>query len=241
VSSSHGADLELARRCAAGDEQAWQRFMTEYRPLLYRAADALEPGGGARDLADALYADLYGLPQGDRDRRSLFAYFHGRSSLATWLRAVLAQRYIDRLRAARRLQPLPDDEEAVPLREARGEAPADPNRAQYVTLLREAMRAAIARLADRDRLRLACYYAQEMTLAEIGRVLKEHEATVSRQLARTRQAVRGAVERQLREAARLGDAQIAACFESVSDDPGPLDVRELFAGPRKPSAPERSL
>ena len=109
MSSSHGADLELARRCAAGDEQAWQRFMTEYRPLLYRAADALEPGGGARDLADALYADLYGLPQGDRDRRSLFAYFHGRSSLATWLRAVLAQRYIDRLRAARRLQPLPDD------------------------------------------------------------------------------------------------------------------------------------
>ena len=39
--------------------------MLEYRPILYRAADALDPSGGARDLADSLYADLYGLRKGD--------------------------------------------------------------------------------------------------------------------------------------------------------------------------------
>src|SRR3984893_12951412 len=110
VSAIHLEDLELARRCADGDESAWQRFMLEYRPVLYRAADALEPGGGARDLADSLYADPYGLTGGDRQRASLFRYFQGRSSLATWLRAVLAQRYVDRLRAQRRLVPLPDAE-----------------------------------------------------------------------------------------------------------------------------------
>ena len=70
----------------------------EYRPLLYRAADALDPHGGARDLADALYADLYGLPDAQGERQSLFRYYQGRSSLATWLRAVLSQRYVDRLR-----------------------------------------------------------------------------------------------------------------------------------------------
>ena len=91
VNASYAADLELARRCAAGEEPAWERFVLEYRPVLYRAADALDPTGGARDLADALYADLYS--------QSLFRYYQGRSSLATWLRAVLSQRYVDRLRA----------------------------------------------------------------------------------------------------------------------------------------------
>ena len=48
--------------------------------------------------------------------------------------------------------------------------------------MRAVLAAAIAALAPRDRLRLACYYAQEMTLAQIGRLTREHEATVSRQL-----------------------------------------------------------
>ena len=87
--------------------------------------------------------------------------------------------------------------------------------------------AAIGRLAPRDRLRLACYYAQELTLAQIGRTLGEHEATVSRQLAKARKSVRGDVERQLREAG-LNDAAIAECFAAVADDPGPLDVSDLL-------------
>src|SRR5215470_3714965 len=95
------ADLELARLCADGDERAWERFVREYRPLLYRAADALDHTQGARDIADLLYADLYGIKTRDGERQSLFRYYQGRSSLATWLRAVLAQRYVDRARALR--------------------------------------------------------------------------------------------------------------------------------------------
>src|SRR2546430_16826750 len=87
----HANDLALASACATGDEAAWERFIREYRPILYRAADALDSTGRARELADALYADLYGLGE----RQSLFRYYQSRSSLATWLRAVLAQRYID--------------------------------------------------------------------------------------------------------------------------------------------------
>ena len=77
---------------------AWDHFVLEMRPGLYRAADALDPSGGARELADSLYADLYGVDQRGGARQSLLRYFHGRSSLATWLRAVLAQRYVDRVR-----------------------------------------------------------------------------------------------------------------------------------------------
>src|SRR3954471_3671344 len=124
--ASSAADLELARLCAAGDERAWERFVREYRPILYRAADALDRSGAAREIADSLYADLYGIKDGERERQSLFRYFQGRSSLATWLRAVLAQRYVDRLRVQRRLEPLPDEE--PPAADAE---PPDPERSRY--------------------------------------------------------------------------------------------------------------
>jgi RNA polymerase sigma factor (sigma-70 family) len=249
MNRSHAADLELARRCATGDEEAWQRFVLEYRPVLYRAADALDRSGGARELADSLYADLYGMRESEGGTRSLFRYFQGRSSLATWLRAVLAQRYVDRVRTQRRLEPLPEEADvpgdALGVRHTSD--PPDPDRPRYVALMRQILGCALAALCDRDRLRLSCYYVQELTLAETGRLLKEHEATVSRQLARTRDAIRAEVERQLRDQGLTAD-QIAACFASVAGDPGPIDLNQLFGPPRSghdpataAHTPERSI
>jgi len=234
----HLEDLALACGCAAGDEAAWEHFIREHRPVLYRAADALDPSGSARDLADGIYGELF--------ERSLFRYFHGRSSLATWLRAVLAQRHVDRVRTQRRLEPLSEDESRVP---ARGPDKAGPygesERPRYVELIQAALARAVADLAPRDRLRLACYYAQELTLAETGRLLGEHEATCSRQLARTRKTLRGHIERSLRTEGRLTEAEIAECVASVSDDAGPLDLRQLLTpdeptDERKKSSADRS-
>jgi hypothetical protein len=58
--------------------------------------------------------------------------------------------------------------------------------------------------------------------------MKESEATSSRRLARSRLAIRRDVERQLHDEARLSDDQIAACFASVADDPGPLDLKQVI-------------
>ena len=163
--------------------------------------------------------------------------FSGRSSLATWLRAVLCQRFVDRVRAERRLEPLPAEDPAE-VRE-----PADPNRGRYLELVAQALSRAVGQMGNKDRLRLSYYYVQELTLAEIGRLLKEHEATVSRQLSRTRRAVRAAVERELREDAGLTEAEVAECFASVAADPGPLDLQPLLAsasGDREASS-ERSI
>src|SRR5215204_5891219 len=156
---SHAEDLELAQRCASGDVEAWDRFVLEYRPVLYRAADALDRHGGAREVADALYAELYGIKNPEGQRQSLFRYFQGRSSLATWLRAVLSQRYVDRQRAQRRLAPLGDGDTDISRGAASGvsaSAEPDPSRARYVALLRRALAAVIRVLAPRERLRLAC-------------------------------------------------------------------------------------
>jgi RNA polymerase sigma-70 factor (ECF subfamily) len=243
VALAHADDVALAAACAAGDEAAWERFVREYRPVLYRAADALDTTGRARELADALYADLYGLIERDGERRSLLRYYQGRSSLATWLRAVLAQRYVDLLRAARRLDPLPDDESAAPASASAPGAPAappDPDRARNTTRFERAFAESLSGLDSRDRLRLGLYYTQELTLAQAGRMLRESEATVSRQLARTRRAIRDAVERRLRTEG-LGDAEIAECFESATADPGQIDLNRVLGDARKEPAPRRSI
>jgi len=220
--SAYSADLELARLCAEGDEHAWETFVREYRPLLYRAADALDRTQGAREIADSLYADLYGIGK-PGERQSLFRYYHGRSSLATWLNAVLAQRYVDRVRALKRVEPLPDEDSAP----ARRDDP-DPEHPRYVALVRQALGRVVGRMDARDRLRLGCYYVQGLTLAQTGRLLKESEATVSRQLARSRRALRRDVEIALRDDAGLSDDQIAACLSSVADDPGQLDLKQVI-------------
>jgi RNA polymerase sigma-70 factor (ECF subfamily) len=234
----HLEDLALACACADGHESAWEHFVREHRPALYRAAEAIDHSGGGRELADSLYADLFGLAERDGLRRSLFRYFHGRSSLSTWLRAVLAQRHVDRIRSVRRLEPLPPDDG--------GELAADleppgPERPRFVAAMRHAVKAAVARLAPRDRLRLACYYAQDLTLAQIGRTMGEHEATVSRHLGRTRRAIRTDVEQQLRGQHRMSEAEVAECFSSVVADAGPLDLADMLAEPaRKEPGPDRS-
>ena len=229
LESLHVRDLALAIGCAAGDEGAWEYFIREYRPVLYRSADAVDPGGGARELADSLYADLYGVSDRAAERRSLFRYYHGRSSLATWLRAVLAQRHVDRIRAHRRLESLPDDDTAaaIPARTP----PPEPDRPRLLVVIKVALAAVLSRLAPRDRLRLACYYVQELTLAQIGTLTGEHEATVSRHLARTRRAIRVDVERYLRDESKLSDAEIALCFEHAMADAGPIDLGKILAAP----------
>ncbi len=232
--SLHLEDLALACACAQGDHKAWDHFVLEMRPGLYRAADTLDPSGGARELADSLYAELFGIDQRGEARASILRYFHGRSSLATWLRAVLAQRYVDRARVARRSAPLPEEVAAsTPFELPDSECP------KYVEFLASALEHVLARLLPKDRLRLGLYYAQQLTLAETGRVLKEHEATVSRHLARTRTEVREEVEKKLR-AAGLKDEEIARCFECAARDTGTMSLEEMF-GVRKEFAQDRSI
>jgi RNA polymerase sigma-70 factor, ECF subfamily len=235
----HLEDLALACACADGSESAWEHFIRLHRPVLYRAADALSPGGGAREIADALYGDLYGTKEEDGERLSLFRYFHGRSSLATWLRAVLSQRYVDSIRANRRTESFDDDERHTYVASP---PPADPDRPKYVGLIRKALAVALMQLTEKDRLRLALYYVQQLTLAEAGRILKEHEATVSRQLTRTRALLRKEVEAQLRLEG-LGEEEVERCFSSVVADAGPLDLGAMLGSAEacKSADPDRSI
>jgi RNA polymerase sigma factor (sigma-70 family) len=212
-------DFALAVACREGCEPAWDHVMSEYRPKLQRAAAALDPSGRADELADELFADLFS--------QSLFKYFHGRSSLSTWLRAVLAQRWVDRVRTGRRTDQLMNDERVPAITSVDG-----PDDSTCRAAVRHALSDAIDHLEPRDRLLLGCYYSQGMKLAAIGRVLREHEATVSRHLTRIREALRRAIEASLRTRTGYDDAAARECLRTVMTDAGDLDLGALLTPAR---------
>jgi RNA polymerase sigma factor (sigma-70 family) len=262
----HIKDLALACACADGLENAWNEFVAEYRTYLRASAAAIlrrpTSDPASIDLADSLFADLYGLSGGKAGGRSLLRYFHGRSSLKTWLRAVLSQRHIDAIRAGRKFDSLDDggdDQEMRRVPELSAvDIPVDPHRAMYLQKFREALSVALASLGARDRERLRRYYAEDRTLAEIGRELGEHESSVSRNLERVRGELRVTVEGLLRAgkvaanggvAAQGGagmpgmkDAQIALCIQYAAEDAA-IDLDKLFESrkTKKPSGPDRIL
>jgi RNA polymerase sigma-70 factor (ECF subfamily) len=238
------ADLGLACACADGVAEAWEHFVGIYRGYLRACAGAmLKRSGGAaeaEELADSLFAELYGLSA--ERRGSLLRYFHGRSSLKTWLRAVLAQRHVDKIRAGRKFEELGDEDRGDgtqrPVAAGVLQAAADPHRVKYLLKFTEALQTALDNLDARDVERLRMYYAEEKKLAEIGRALEEHESSVSRHLEKVRREVRRAVEEILRGgsgAANGGDrsggmseAEIALCFEYAAEN-APVDLDKLFS------------
>ena len=217
-------DLALAVACADGDPTAWEAFLGRYRRELDRAAAVIAGETDGEEIVDALLVDLFARGDGAGARRSLFDYFHGRSRLGTWLRALIGQRHIDRLRASRRLEPIDEVAEGDPrLAEP---VTIDPDRPRLVSAMHAAFDAALAALEPRDRLRLAYYHADGLKLAKIGALLGEHEATVSRKLQRTRDAIREQVDRQLVAELGLDAAQLRQCYEYAIADGG-LDLGRL--------------
>ena len=172
-------ELALARACASGNEAAWEIFLTRYREKLFNAAHSIVQGdANARELADSLYADLFGTRATDGRRISKLDSFTGRGSLEGWLRAVLAQEYVNRFRRQQRLVSLEEQAEAGVQFEAETPDPAQAIDAR----LREATDEALGSLAAEDRFILANYYLDGRRLAEIARLMGVHESTISRKI-----------------------------------------------------------
>ena len=188
-------ELALARGCVAGNEFAWQTFLTRYRASLYGAAYSVAREESiARELADSLYAELYGLPNESGRRTSKLQYYKGRGSLEGWLRTVVAQEFVNRYRRTRRevsLEEKVDGGTQFPASNGDGgNATPDPR-------VSPAVSHALAELDSESRLLLNAYYLDGRTLAEIGRALHVHESTISRKLERATTSLRKSIRKEL--------------------------------------------
>jgi RNA polymerase sigma-70 factor, ECF subfamily len=225
-------DLALAHACALGRESAWQQFMTRYRdPLIQAAISMTSSAATGRELADSLYADLFGLTDRDGQRRSPLTYYSGRGSLKGFLRATLAQRNVDYHRRTKRETPLATDElPAV--------SPGTTPTTEMLSRLSQALSTTFGRLVEEDRFLLSAWFLDRRTLLEISRVLGVHEATVSRRLQRLIARLHDGLLENL-QASGLGKA---AAEEALATDPRDLDVnlRLLLQASQRGTFPEQA-
>ena len=180
-------ELALARACAAGHEQAWEVFLTRYREKLYDIAGYItKENSAARELADSIYAELYGTATREGQRASKLTSYTGRGSLEGWLRTVMLQEHVNRYRRQRRLVSLDEEtEEGVQfaVAESEGTIAVDPR-------VEAATDEVLAGLSAEDRFVLASYFLDQRTLAEIARTLGVHESTISRKLDKLAKSLR---------------------------------------------------
>jgi len=180
-------ELALARACAAGHEQAWEVFLTRYLEKLYDIAGYItKENSAARELADSIYAELYGTATREGQRASKLTSYTGRGSLEGWLRTVMLQEHVNRYRRQRRLVSLDEEtEEGVQfaVAESEGTIAVDPR-------VEAATDEVLAGLSAEDRFVLASYFLDQRTLAEIARTLGVHESTISRKLDKLAKSLR---------------------------------------------------
>jgi RNA polymerase sigma-70 factor (ECF subfamily) len=183
-------ELALARACAAGHEPAWEVFLTRYREKLYNIAGYIaKESSAARELADSIYADLYGTTAREGKRNSKLASYTGRGSLEGWLRTVMAQEFVNRYRRQRRTVSLDEESE-----EGAQFAAANPEPAIAVDPRVEiATDQALAELSAEDKFVLASYFLDSRTLAEIARALHVHESTISRKVDKLAKSLRKSI------------------------------------------------
>jgi len=208
-------DLALARACAAGQERAWEVFLTRYREKLYDIAGYIaREASAARELADCLYADLYGTTLRDGQRVSKLASYTGRGSLEGWLRTVLAQEYVNRYRRQRRYVSLDEESEEGVQFPAAAQEPVMVADSRTGTAVDEVL----AELSGEERFLLASYFLDERTLAEIARTLNVHESTISRKLDKLTKALRKRI---------LGCLRARGMSRQQAQEALEVDVRDL--------------
>ena len=239
VDEIHADDLCLVIACERGDEKAWEELVAKYDATVKAAARKIAPNSeDAEELAGSIWADLYGLRQDAAgNRKSKLGYYSGRGSLGGWLRAIVSQSAIDEFRKQSKLVQIEEDREFENIASgvssndhhaAHGNDPelilTEKRTAADVTA---ALKNAIERLEDEDRLVLKLYYFDDLKLKEIGQMFGYHEATASRRLVRIQADIRKAVERELKKTHGWTDTEVKKYLSETAEALG-LSLEKLL-------------
>src|SRR5258707_2889081 len=110
LDSLHIRDLALAVGCLLGNSDAWSHLLATYRTPIDAFAHAmLGNSSRASEIADSLWADLYGLRTSNGDRRSPLEHYGGRSSLLSWLAVVVTSLETAQSGATRGKEPVSEE------------------------------------------------------------------------------------------------------------------------------------
>ena len=242
IDALHADEFLLVVACERGDEPAWSELIEQYRATVLSAARQSSAGESeAEELADSVWAELYGLRAREDGRAAgKLAYYSGCGSLGGWLRAVVGQLSVDRHRRTSRLVQTEEasefDRAAAESHEPDGwRAAASPDPESALTerdatrAVEEALARTLRTLDAEDRLLVKLYYFDGLRLKEAGAVLGVHEATASRRLTRLHAEIRKRVEAILTGERKWTREETARTLAELSRSRTDADLRTMLA------------
>lgn len=179
------ADGSLLALCASGDLEAFAMLVDRHQAMVVAVANRMLNGAGdADDIAQEALLRLW--------RSSSTLEMQNAAGAGPWLRRVVTNMCIDRLRSQGRLRPL---DEIV------GELAEPASQLAFMTRQETAanVERAIRNLPDRQRLALALFHFEELSLAVIAIRLEVTVDAVESLLARARRTLKRDLDSEWRE------------------------------------------
>jgi RNA polymerase sigma-70 factor, ECF subfamily len=219
INSLHGNDLYLALACAQQSPMAWDRFTSIYRKYIHDLTAFVCPVKSVvYELAETILTDLF-LP--DRSGCSRIASYDGRSSLATWLRAIICHRVInERERKFNGMTQFNDDIFEKADERALLSIETALRSSRYQKFIIDSLEQACNVLTDRERLMLLLRYDNGLQLGQIGHLFGLHQATITRQFERIQAKIREVIVSQLTHKYGLSQSAIDECLAEIVENPG---------------------
>jgi RNA polymerase sigma-70 factor (ECF subfamily) len=172
-SKSEVADGPLLNRAARGDVAAFRALVDRHLTSILRIARRmLNEDGEAEDMAQEAMLRLW---------RAAPTLEVGAGGVRPWLRRVVSNLCLDRIRAGRR---------AVVTELPEQEAPASQLQQLADVELSARVDAALNALPARQRLALTLFHYEELSLGEVGKIMGVSEEAVESLLARARRALK---------------------------------------------------
>ena len=193
-------DLYLAAACCQDDGDAWRECRERYFSYIRDFARRFVHERAAADVADQVIADLW--------QRRRLAQYDGRSTLRTWLGAVVAHAAINAGKRERRMTTLDPGTMEARSRASGGAEDEDTHR-RFAALVTHA----VEELEPDAKVLLLLYYEQGLTLDEMVGVLGTSKATLSRRLDRLRRDLRAAIEAGALQGLRVDPAALREQFD----------------------------
>jgi RNA polymerase sigma-70 factor (ECF subfamily) len=174
-------ERDLAERCRAGDEGAFQELVDTYKDLVFALiARTIQDRSRADDLAQDVFLRIHrGLP-----------YFRGEARLSTWIYRIVANVCVQERGRPRAAASLDDERTHV--------RPSAADRRFGDLELRDRLEKAIARLPAHYRLLIAAHYLDGVQYEDLAEALQMPLGTIKTQIYRAKQQLRRLLETELR-------------------------------------------
>lgn len=179
INKLHTDDLYLSVACGKPTDVAWERFIGLYQAFIGKVARAVSSTDeAAHAIANRINGHIF-LPDGSGCSR--IASYEGRSSLATWLSAIINNLAVEEQSRCNRLEQLEGSLEILGYAVPHG-IDAYLRAVKYGSVVSDSLAVASETLSKQERLILALRYEDGLQGYEIARILGVHPSTITRRL-----------------------------------------------------------